>query len=72
MVWLTAGLALIGAGLGLLGVPVVRDLWPVLALVGGAIGLVALAVYFHPIYLGAAAINIVLVALVWGRLSPTS
>ena len=72
LVWLTAGLALIGAGLGFLGVPVVRDLWPVLAVAGGAIGLVALAVYFHPIYLGAVAINVVLVALVWGRLSPAS
>jgi hypothetical protein len=70
--WFVAGVALVGAGLGLLGVPVVRDQWPLLALAGGLVGLIALALYFHPIYLGAIAINVVLVALVWGRLGTAS
>ncbi|NJD27714.1 MAG: hypothetical protein FIA92_05400 [Chloroflexi bacterium] len=69
LIWLAAGLLLIGAGLGFLGVPVVRDAWPLLALVGAGIGLVALALYFHPIYLGAVAIDVVLVALVWNRVT---
>lgn len=70
LVWLVAGLALIGAGLGWLGVPVFRDQWPLLAVVGGLTGLAALAVYFHPVYLIAVAINVALVALVWGRVAP--
>jgi len=36
----------------------------------GAIALVALAVYFHPIYLAAVAINLALVILRLGRLNP--
>lgn len=68
LVWLVAGLALVGAGLGWLGVPALRDLWAQLAVTGGAIGLVALALYFHPLYLGAVLIDVVLVALVWARL----
>jgi hypothetical protein len=38
----------------------------------GSVGLVALALYFDPIYVIAVLINVVLVALVWGRLAPAS
>jgi hypothetical protein len=68
LVWLAAGVALIGAGLGWLGVPALSDQWPILAFVGAALGLVALALYFHPFYLVAVVIDVVIVALVWGRL----
>jgi hypothetical protein len=68
VVWLIAGPALIGAGLGILGLPVFREYWPGLAISGAAIAIVALAAYFHPLYLAAIAINVVLIALVWGRL----
>ena len=71
-VWLAAGGALIGAGLGFLGVPGVRDIWQTLAFFGGAVGLLALALYFHPIYLIAALINVAIVALMWGRLATAS
>ena len=69
LVWLAAGAALIGAGIGWLGVPGLRDLWPTLAFVGAAVGLLALAVYFHPIYLAAVLINVAIVVLLWGRLT---
>ena len=72
LLWLVAGLSLIGAGLGFLGVGPLRDQWPLLAFAGGSVGLLALAVYFHPIYVIAVLINVVLVALVWGRLAPAS
>lgn len=72
LLWLVAGLSLIGAGLGFMGVGPLRDQWPLLALAGGSVGLVALALYFHPIYVIAVLINVVLVALVWGRLAPAS
>ena len=66
-VWLIAGVALIGAGLGYLGVPVVREQWPLLAAAGAAIGLVALTLYFHPIYLVAIGIDVALILLLWQR-----
>ena len=70
LIWLVAGLLLIGAGLGFLGVAPLLGQWPLLALVGASVGLVALALYFHPIYAVGLLINLVLVVLVWRRLAP--
>jgi general stress protein CsbA len=67
LLWLAAGLALVGAGLGWLGVSVVSNQWQMLALVGAVLGLAALALYFHPFYIVAIVIDVVIVALVWGR-----
>jgi predicted PurR-regulated permease PerM len=38
----------------------------------GLIGLVALALYFHPLYLAAILINAAVIALLWGRLATAS
>ena len=67
LLWLAAGLALVGAGLGWLGVSVVSDQWQMLALVGAVLGLAALALYFHPFYIVAIVIDVLIVASVWGR-----
>lgn len=67
-VWLLSGLALIGAGLGWLGVPVLRENMELLAFSGGALGLAALALYFHPIYLIAMVIDAAIVLLLWRTL----
>ena len=67
LLWLAAGLALVGAGLGWLGVAVVGDQWQMLALVGAVLGLAALALYFHPFYIVAIVIDVLIVASVWGR-----
>jgi hypothetical protein len=67
LLWLAAGLALVGAGLGWLGVSVVSDQWQTLALVGAVLGLAALALYFHPFYLVATVIDVVILVSVWGR-----
>jgi hypothetical protein len=67
LVWLAAGLALAGAGLGWLGVSIVSDQWQTLALVGAVLGLAALALYFHPFYVIAIVINVVILVSVWGR-----
>jgi hypothetical protein len=69
LVWLAAGVTLVAAGLGWLGVPGLRDLWQPLAFVGAAVGLVALALYFHPFYLVAVVIDVAVVVLLWGRLT---
>ncbi|HET7726477.1 MAG TPA: hypothetical protein VFK54_04045 [Candidatus Limnocylindrales bacterium] len=68
-IWLVAGVALLAGGLGWLGVAGVRDVWQPLLIVGGLVGLVAIGLYFHPLYLLAVAIDVVVVVLAWGRLT---
>lgn len=68
--WLAAGLALAASGLGWLGVPVLSGVWQPLALGGAAVGLVALALFFHPLYLVAVVMNVAIVVLVAGALVP--
>ncbi len=70
LLWLAAGVALVGAGLGWLGVPVLGDSWRILAIVGGSLGLVALGLYFHPLYLVAILIDVAVVVLVTGAVTP--
>jgi hypothetical protein len=69
LIWLAAGLALIGGGLGWLGVGPLAELRQTLLVGGAALGLVALALYFHPFYLAAVLINVAIVGLLWGRLA---
>jgi hypothetical protein len=67
LLWLAAGLALVGAGLGWLGLSVFSSQWQMLALVGAVLGLAALALYFHPFYLVAIVIDVVILVSVWGQ-----
>lgn len=68
--WLVAGLALLAAGLGWLGVPGLSGVWQPLALGGATVGLVALALFFHPFCLVAVLINVAIVVLISGVLAP--
>ena len=72
LVWLAAGLALIGGGIGWLGVAPFEGVRYPLLVGGASLGLVALALYFHPLYLAAVLINIAVVGLLWGRLTTAS
>ncbi|HEU5330805.1 MAG TPA: hypothetical protein VFU78_22120 [Thermomicrobiales bacterium] len=72
LLWLVAGLALLIAGLGLCGVPVLHGSWPALALGGAALGLLAVAVYFHPWYAAATLINLALLLVAWAALRPAA
>lgn len=64
--WLVAGVALVAAGLGLVGVLVPAGWWRTLALSGAAISLVMLAIYLHPFYgIGIGASIMLLIALLW-------
>ena len=69
LLWLAAGLVLLGAGLGWFGVPVLAAVWQTLAVSGAVLGLAALALYFHPIYLVAIAIDLAIVVLGSGQLT---
>jgi hypothetical protein len=71
LVWLVAGMALIGAGLGALGFIVPPAWWRGLALAGAVSSLVMLAAYLHPFFgIGIAASLRLLAALVWTPWSP--
>jgi hypothetical protein len=65
-IWLVGGLLIIAGGLGWLGLGLFEGSRVTLLVAGAALGLVALALYFHPIYVVAVAINIAIVALLWG------
>jgi hypothetical protein len=58
LVWVVSGLALLGAGLGWLGFGPLAGATSTLAVAGAVLGLVALVLYFHPLYLLAIAINV--------------
>jgi hypothetical protein len=66
LVWLVSGVLLIASGLGYIGVGPLREAWPMYGVVGGGLGLIAVALYFHPLYVAALVINIVLVVFAWG------
>ena len=66
--WIVAGLALLGAGLGWLGVPALSAASQPLAIGGAAVGLVALGLFFHPFYLVAVLIDAAIVVLASGTL----
>ena len=73
LLWLAGGIALVAAGLGVLGWIVPTDWWRSLAIGGGAISLFMLAIYFHPILIiGTASSLAVLIALLWAKWPPTS
>lgn len=64
--WLIAGITLVAAGLGVLGVIVPQTWWRSLALYGAILSLVMLVLYLHPFYsLGFAASILLLIALLW-------
>lgn len=64
-VWLIGGLLIIAGGLGWFGFGLLEGSRVALLVAGAAVSLVALALYFHPIYLLALAINIAIVVLLW-------
>jgi len=65
LLWLAAGLLLIGGALGWFGVGFFEGMRIPFLVAGGVIGLVALGLYFHPIYVVAVAINLAIVVLLW-------
>ena len=58
LIWLLAGLLLLGAGLGFFGFLIPVAWWIPLAIAGATLGLIALILYFHPYYLLAVLLNI--------------
>ena len=73
ILWLSGGLALIAAGLAVLGFLVPIGWWRALALTGAILSLVMLGLYLHPFYgIGIGASALILAALLikpWTMLS---
>jgi len=73
LLWLAGGIALVAAGLAASGFVIPGEGWRGLAIAGGAISLLMLGVYFHPIMIiGTASSLTVLIALLWMKWPPTS
>ena len=58
VLWLVAGIGLIATSAAILGVVLPTGIWPTLGLVSAVIGLLALAVFFHPYYAVAVAADV--------------
>ncbi len=67
-IWLIAGITITAGGLGWFGFGLFEGSRFTLLVGGAALSLIALAIYFHPIYLIAAAINLAIVVLLWSDL----
>lgn len=66
MFWIAAGLCLVAAALGLLGVIIPTHLWRVLAGIGAVLSLVVFVFYAHPLYAAGIAANLaILLILLW-------
>ena len=73
LLWLVGGIALVAAGLGVLGFIIPSEWWRILAIGGAFISLFMLAVYFHPIMIiGTASSLAVLITLLWVKWPPMS
>lgn len=66
--WIIAGVSLIAAALGLLGVIVPTNLWRPLAAIGAITSLAVFVFYVHPFYaIGIAADFAILIVLLWAK-----
>ena len=68
ILWISAGVSLIAAALGLFGVIVPTTLWRQLAGIGAIISLVLFVFYIHPLYAVGIGANIaILLVLLWTK-----
>jgi hypothetical protein len=66
LLWLLGGVALVAAGLGVLGVLVPQGWWRTLAIGGAGMSLLMLLFYLHPFFsIGIGASATILLALLW-------
>lgn len=66
LLWLAGGIALVAAGLGVLGFAIPTDRWPSLAIAGAAISLFMLVVYLHPITIIGTGLSIAILIVLIG------
>lgn len=59
--WVIAGIGLVATAAAILGIVLPTGIWPTLGLVSAVIGLLAVALFFHPYYAVAIAVNLAIV-----------
>lgn len=62
--WVAAATGFVAAGLGALGLPILHNLWPVLAAVSAVVSLLMFALFWHPWLVVGLMINL-LIVIVW-------
>jgi hypothetical protein len=62
VLWLAAGIGLIATAAAVLGIVVPANMWSALGLASAVVGLMAVAVFFHPYYAIAIAVDVAIVA----------
>jgi hypothetical protein len=68
VLWISAGVCLVAAALGLFGVIIPTNLWRLLAGIGAGISLVLFVFYVHPLYaIGVGANIAILLVLLWAK-----
>jgi len=71
VLWLAAGLCLVGAALGLMGFVIPTGIWRLLACIGAGLSLVLFLVYAHPFFaVGIGANLAILLVLLWAKWPP--
>lgn len=71
VLWLAAGLCLVGAALGLMGFIIPTGSWRLLAGIGAGLSLVLFVVYAHPFFaVGIGANLAILLVLLWAKWPP--
>ena len=60
--WLVAGLGLVGTAAAVFGIGLPTGLWPTLGVFSAVVGLVAVALFFHPYYAVALVVNLAIIA----------
>jgi hypothetical protein len=62
--WLIAGVGLVATAAAVLGIVLPANTWPMLGLFSAMVGLLALALFFHPYYAVAVVVDIAIIAAV--------
>jgi hypothetical protein len=62
--WIVAGVGLIATAAAVLGLGLPTNTWPMLGLLSAVLGLMAVALFFHPYYSVAIVVNVAIIAAV--------
>ena len=65
ILWLAVTALFVLAGLGLFGLPLLSTLWPKLATLGAILSIVLVALYWHPWYIAAPILDLLILAGVY-------
>lgn len=62
LLWVVAGVGLVATAAAIIGIAIPTNAWPMLATGSAIVGLIAVALFFHPYYAVAIVVNIAIIA----------